>query len=204
MTKKIYLDKVYGDMDSDAMRDFYGDWAGSYDDELARNSYETPGRCARALAGHMADTGAPVLDFGCGTGLSGQALHAAALSCIDGVDITPEMLEQARAKGVYRDLRVIAPGEAPAAPGDYAAIAAVGVIGAGAAPAETFDLLMHALGPGGLLVFSFNDHTLEDPAYEGHVSDWVDGGHARLLVREKGPHLTGIDLNSIVYVIEKN
>ncbi|HEU0222243.1 MAG TPA: class I SAM-dependent methyltransferase, partial [Paracoccaceae bacterium] len=41
----------------------------------------------------------PVLDIGAGTGLLGQALGEIE---VDGIDISPEMLERAEAKGIYR------------------------------------------------------------------------------------------------------
>jgi SAM-dependent methyltransferase len=43
-------------------------------------------------------------DLACGTGRIGQWLHRRGVEVIDGVDLTAEMLEQARAKGVYRRL----------------------------------------------------------------------------------------------------
>ena len=46
-----------------------------------------------------------ILDLGCGTGLVGVALRAlAAGSRLDGLDISPRMLEAARARGIYSDL----------------------------------------------------------------------------------------------------
>jgi len=199
-----FLDKVYGARDAAATRKLYDDWSSSYDDEVDGQGYATPGRCAEALVRYCKGGQRPVLDFGCGTGLSGQALRAVGFEVIDGVDPSAEMLAQAREKGLYRSLEVIEPG-APLAhkPGDYCAIAAIGVIGAGAAPIETFDLLMRGLGRGGFLVLSFNDHALEDPTNEGRLNEWLDCGAARLLCREHGDHLPGIDLKATVYVLEK-
>ena len=199
-----FLDKVYTTKDADGTRKLYDAWAESYEDEVGAEGYATPRRCAEALAAHMADLSAPVLDFGCGTGLSGVALRAAGFTTIDGVDLSPDMLAQARAKGIYRDLKRVEAGAAlPFAPGTHAAVSAIGVIGAGAAPIGVFDTLIGALEPGGRFVFSFNDHTLEDPAFEGKVSDWVDAGGARLLFKEYGDHLPGMGLKSNVYVLEK-
>ena len=45
------------------------------------------------------------LDLGCGTGLSGEAF-AGIVSAIDGIDLSPAMIERARARGLYRDLAV--------------------------------------------------------------------------------------------------
>lgn len=44
------------------------------------------------------------VDLGCGTGRTGAWLRAQGVAVIDGVDLTPEMLEVARSKGVYRKL----------------------------------------------------------------------------------------------------
>ena len=41
-----------------------------------------------------------VLDLGCGTGLAGELFRSAARR-LDGVDLSPKMLEQAAAKGIY-------------------------------------------------------------------------------------------------------
>ena len=45
-----------------------------------------------------------VLDLACGTGRIGAWLRARGAAAIDGIDITPEMLDRARDKGVYRTL----------------------------------------------------------------------------------------------------
>lgn len=43
-------------------------------------------------------------DLGCGTGRTGAWLDAHGVARIDGVDLTPEMLETARARGIYQSL----------------------------------------------------------------------------------------------------
>jgi predicted TPR repeat methyltransferase len=199
-----FLDKAYGARDAASTRKLYDDWAASYEAEIAENGYATPGRCAKALRHHTRDPDLPVLDFGCGTGLSGLALKLEGFSCLDGMDLSAEMLARARAKDIYRHLaRIEADTPLPHEPGDFAAIAAIGVIGAGAAPISLFDRLMTGLAKGGLLVFSFNDHALADPANEAKLNSYLDCGAVRLLFREHGHHLPGIDLKSTVYVVEK-
>ncbi|WP_299591793.1 methyltransferase domain-containing protein [uncultured Tateyamaria sp.] len=200
MTK--FLDRAYQARDATSTRALYDNWAASYEAEVAENGYATPGRCADALKKYVSDVSAPILDFGCGTGLSGLALKLAGFQAIDGVDLSAEMLEGARAKGVYRHLDQIEADSGLPRNG-YAAMAAIGVIGAGAAPIDVLHTLMRALPKGGKLVFSFNDHALEDPANEGGIAAWTDCGAARLLFKEHGDHLPGIDLNSTVYVLEK-
>ena len=200
MTK--FLDKAYQARDAASTRALYDDWAASYEAEVAENGYATPARCAEALKAHVNSLADPILDFGCGTGLSGLALKLAGFETIDGVDLSAEMLTEARAKNVYRDLTQIEAG-ADLPNTNYGAIAAIGVIGAGAAPIDVLHLLMRALPKRGKLVFSFNDHALEDPANLRGVSEWTDCGAAIMLFKEHGDHLPGIGLGSCVYVLEK-
>lgn len=200
-----FLNAAYDLHSTEETRRHYDDWAASYDAELAENRYATPGRCARALARFAPDRTAPVLDIGCGTGLSGMALREAGFATIDGTDLSDEMLARARARtGVYRRLF---PGDAeaplPVAAGAYAAMAAVGVINPGHAPPETVDTALALLPAGGLLVFSLNDHALAEPAFPGKVDAVVASGAAECLMREHGPHLPGIGLEATVYVLRR-
>ena len=198
---KTFLDKAYSKQDA---RQLYDEWAASYEQELAENGYATPGRCAAALHAFMPDPNLPILDFGCGTGMSGLALRLAGFTAIDGIDLSADMLKQATDKNIYRALTQIEVDEAlHHMPGDYAAIAAIGVIGAGAAPISVFDTLMNGLAAGGRFVFSFNDHALADPENEVKLNEWLDTGRARELFREYGEHIPGINLKSNVYVFEK-
>ena len=97
MNERQFLESAYDLPDRQATAGFYGDWAATYDDEIAGNGYATPARCAAALAGRAASREAPVLDIGCGTGLSGLALRAAGFTTIDGTDFSAEMLGACRA-----------------------------------------------------------------------------------------------------------
>ena len=80
-----FLDKVYANT-SDDTRDLYAQWSTSYDQEVAENGYATPSRAAKALASHVEDLSTPVLDYGCGTGLSGIALRKVGFSNLHGID----------------------------------------------------------------------------------------------------------------------
>ena len=203
MTKK-YLDQAYDLQTQDATNALYDQWAASYDDEVKGNGYATPGRCARALYDCLPEPQTPVLDYGCGTGLSGLALKLAGYSQIDGLDPSPEMLEVARGKNIYRRLTLLdLNDDTPIQTGRYQAIAAIGVIGTGAAPVDTLDLLLEALSPGGLLTFSYNDHALADPKFEARLDAWVTRGAAQVRFKEYGPHLPQQGIKSNVYVVER-
>lgn len=204
MTEKM-LENAYDLEDAEATRDFYAKWAASYDLEVLENGYATPARAAHALADYADDLDAPVLDIGCGTGISGKALKSEGFTTIDGCDFSTEMLEKARRKDVYRNLiNTNLENPFPFEQGTYAYITAIGVLNPGHAPAETLTAALDLLLPGGLIVFSLNDHALADKSYEACINEHVDTCNVALLFREYGPHLPKIDLHSNVYVMRKN
>ena len=204
MADKKFLDKVYDVETVDQTRKLYDEWSDSYDEEVGSEGYITPDRLAQALRETINDTATPILDFGCGTGLSGQAFTRSGFTTIDGCDISPEMIAKAKAKGVYRKLwQAKSDGPLGFEPGDYSAIAAVGVISKGAAPAELMDTLLGALASGGLLAFSYNDHTFKDPRYVEKLEQHLESDASRLVYRQEGEHLPGIDLRSTVFILER-
>jgi len=197
---KTFLDQAYSLDSLDATQKLYSEWSASYDAEVAENGYATPKRVATALAG-LIPSNVRLLDFGCGTGLSGLALRAAGFEQIDGCDISHDMLEHAKHKNTHNNLAVVEPGYVPHG---YDAIAAIGVIGTGAAPIETFDLILNALESGGVFATSFNDHALDDPAFAGKIDEVLKARTARLIYQDYGDHFPGMDMNSMIYVLVKN
>jgi predicted TPR repeat methyltransferase len=196
-----FLDKAYGAKTADEVRRLYDDWSASYEDEIGAAGYATPVRVAEALAEAGAWFTEPVLDFGCGTGLGGKALYDIGFDVIDGVDISAEMLARAEAKGLYRTLTLIRPDDPP--PEGYGTIAAIGVIGPGAGPIDLIDRLLAALAPGGLLAFSLNDHALSHPEFPAKVTGLATSGAATLRLVRHGPHLSGIGMESKVFVFQR-
>lgn len=95
------LDKAYEiNGAADAMR-MYGHWAPTYDESFgAAWGYIAPREIAAILRGEIAP-GVEILDIGAGTGLVAEHLRGLT---VDALDITPEMLEVARSKGLYRNL----------------------------------------------------------------------------------------------------
>jgi predicted TPR repeat methyltransferase len=87
------------------VRTLFDQYAGRFDQELVgRLGYSGPARIGEALDKVLGTAGAMrVLDLGCGTGLAGPVLKPRA-SRLDGVDLSPRMLDQAAARGLYDDL----------------------------------------------------------------------------------------------------
>jgi predicted TPR repeat methyltransferase len=199
-----YLGRAYDVDDAEKTRALYDVWAESYDEELRANGYVSPARTAAAMAEAVADRAAPLLDLGCGTGLSGEALHATGFTVIDGTDFSQAMLDVAATKGVYRKLvKGDLNDPIPASPGDCANIAAVGVFSPGHAPAEMIDAVVALLPAGGCFGFSLNDHALEDPAYEDRIRALAEAGRVEVVSAAYGDHLPGIGLRARIYVLRK-
>ena len=198
------LARVYTLNHAAEIKRYYDDWAESYDAELTGSDYRTPQRCADALARHAANPGAPVLDFACGTGLSGLALHRAGFTAIDGIDLSPGMLEQAGRTGVFRRLmQASGAGPLDMRGRGYAAIVACGAIGIGAAPPENLDGALDSLDPGGLFVVSLNDQVLQHPDYAPRLTRAAADGRAEILEAEDGPHLPALELGARVFVLRR-
>jgi predicted TPR repeat methyltransferase len=142
---------------ADYVAALFDDYAANYDRHLTDTlCYDVPAALARELAA----AGVPprlgrVLDLGCGTGLSGLVLRGFSDE-ITGIDLSARMLEQARARGVYAELRqgeIVAElqAEAPASAG-LALAADVFVYMGDLAPVA--QVLARVLRPGGWVAFS--------------------------------------------------
>ncbi len=186
-------------------QEIYKNWAKDYDKDVGEWGYATPPRVAMALriAGANVDKG--LLDFGCGTGLSGLALRAVGFQTIDGTDISPDMLAQAEARDVYRQVWLGEPGSlGHIGLGDYPTICACGVVSLGAAPPETLEMLVGAMTHGNYLGFSYNDATLADRGYTNALDRICLMPDMELVFEEHGPHLPAKDIQSTVYVLKRN
>ena len=200
---KSYLNDVYDGGTNDS-RELYASWASTYDNEVQKNGYVTPERVAKALKDIVTNQSEVILDYGCGTGLSGSALQAVGFTNIDGLDVSQEMVSLAEKKSIYKKLTVFDPSsKIPVHADQYKIITAIGVIGAGAAPLEVFDNLFSLLPPSGLFAFSFNDHTLSDPNYERKVKQCLSSGQAIILHKSYGNHLPKANLKSNIYILKK-
>ncbi|MDH3668070.1 MAG: class I SAM-dependent methyltransferase [Paracoccaceae bacterium] len=183
---------------------FYRDWAARYDEDMVVNRYVSPDRVAAAMAAEVADLTAPILDLGCGTGISGRALQDAGFTTIDATDFSDEMLSAARGKHVYRKLtKGDLHDPIPARPGDYANFAAIGVFSPGHAPADMIDTVMALLPPGGCFGFTLNEHALAEKVYQAHIEELADQGAAEIRFAEMGPHLEALGTKSMVYVLRR-
>ena len=122
------LHRAYSLGAPDTHIDFYRDFAELYDSTYAASlGYIYPLGIASVFSEQKRPQGA-ILDMGCGTGLVATAIRKIDPSAvIDGVDISPDMLGKARAKGEYRDLVAVdLTADCSHIATDYAAIVSAG------------------------------------------------------------------------------
>ncbi|MCW9003295.1 MAG: methyltransferase domain-containing protein, partial [Rhodospirillales bacterium] len=110
-------------------------------------------------------TGERILDLGCGTGLGGEAFRDRAAWMV-GVDLSPGMLREARAKNLYNELReanVESETAFPDMPFDL--VVAADVLVYLGDLSLLFKHVTAALAPGGLFAFSVQAGTEPEPGF---------------------------------------
>ena len=101
-----FVDDAYNLEDAD-MVEFYRKWAAEYDHEmLDKLGYTSPASIAAILIEQLPDTTSKILDLGCGTGLTCRLLAEQGYGCLDGIDISREMLKVSHERGIYRELQI--------------------------------------------------------------------------------------------------
>jgi predicted TPR repeat methyltransferase len=101
------LEKVYSADTPEKAEAAYDGWASKYDADLMAMGYRLPWMFAASVLRHIPFGTGPILDAGCGTGLQVEPLHLLGWRGFTGVDLSTEMMEVARAKGLYDDLQQV-------------------------------------------------------------------------------------------------
>jgi len=199
-----FYERAY-DIEEHETKGFYAEWAATYDEELVGGrGYAMPGRCAAAFTSHVTDRSVPVIDLGCGTGLLGARLAELGHTSIDGIDYSPEMLEQATKTGAYRSLWSADLNQPlDIADGTYGAVAVMGVFSFGHVYAAALDEFRRILAPGGQLVIGVNEVFVDEGSLVAKLGQMEADGLLDVHVREYGAHMPASDVNGWVYVAER-
>ncbi|MEM9011959.1 MAG: class I SAM-dependent methyltransferase [Pseudomonadota bacterium] len=169
------LEQAYAlETPEDSVR-LYRDWAASYDKGFAAaQGYVYPARVAEVFRARARVGDAPVLDVGAGTGLLGAAVGRGE---IDALDISPEMLEQAAAKGVYRSTIV---GDLTQtldlAKGTYGAVTSSGTFTLGHVGPEALGELLRVAKPGALFCLGINAAAFDKYGFGSTIAALVADG----------------------------
>ena len=174
---------VYAAKDRDELAARYDEWAKDYDADLAADFDWQGARVACEVLARYESSGARVLDVGVGTGLAGWELVKLGFSLMDGFDLSPGMIEEAKAKGWYRALQVGVLGEPlPNYPDDsYDAAIATGVFTEGHAPASGFDEIARIVKPGGHFVITLRADIHESHGFKAKEEELAAAGKLTLV-----------------------
>jgi SAM-dependent methyltransferase len=176
----------------DSSRDIYDDWSQDYDDHLQSEfGYISPRVAAAELARRLPQPDLEIIDFGCGTGLVGAALREHGFVSIDGVDISTGMLEQARAKQVYRNLLCAdLTARIPLEDDCYGAGLCVGSLGAGHVGAQHVAEMLRPIRRDGLFVLTMNSSYYQAGNFEQTFRQMQDDGLWSIVKLEEFNYMT--------------
>ena len=154
-TAKERLHWIYASQGNRDLEERYDAWAGEYDEDVAGYGYKIPGIVAGFVGRYLKPTDGQLLDAGAGTGVMGEVLALLGYKELVAMDLSTDMLEVARKKGIYRDVRRMVMGEQLDFPDNaFAGATAVGVLCVAHAPPESFAELIRCTRSGGCIIFS--------------------------------------------------
>ena len=156
--KKIKLNDAYSLKTPEDSIKLYKKWAQTYDEDFALNSnYQSPKKISDFFTEYSKNMDTPILDVGAGTGLVGEILNSKDDKEIIGIDISAEMLDQAKHKRCYSSLIVAdITKKIPLKNNSIGAIVSAGTFTHGHVGVNAFDELLRIAKPGGLFVLSIN------------------------------------------------
>jgi predicted TPR repeat methyltransferase len=150
-----HLGAVYDAKSPEDIARLYDGWAATYDAEMAMAGYRHPAVGVALLARHLPAGGAPLLDAGVGTGITGGWLGILGYPHVEGLDISEGMLAVARGKGAYAALHLAALGQPLRFPdGHFAGIISTGVFTTGHVGAEALPELTRITRADGVIVLT--------------------------------------------------
>ncbi|KAI5356514.1 Putative S-adenosyl-L-methionine-dependent methyltransferase, Methyltransferase domain 25 [Septoria linicola] len=191
-----YLKRAYELNSTAAAHDLYSEWAASYDKDLTSGAYASPLKAVEAYLAHLSSatstqTDKPaltVLDAGCGTGMVAECLIPSAQLTgqsfiVDGVDLTPGMLDVAREKDIYRKLSTADLNELlMIVDGTYDAVLCVGTLTKGHVGPRVFAEFVRVVkAQSGLVVATVHGEIWESGGYRAEVEGLQSAGDVDVL-----------------------
>lgn len=174
---EIGLDDAYSLSSPDDNRKLYAKWAATYEsDFVKKQGYEHP-KVIAEIFNREIPVVQKVIDVGTGTGLVGFHLKNLRNIILDGIDISPEMLAEAKLKNVYRNLYerdLTKPIEKVDAP--YDALICIGIFTHGHLGPEALSHLIPLIKKGGYFVIGANQKYFIERDFERHFEILFNSG----------------------------
>ena len=182
LKKKIGYNEAYSLKTPEDSIKLYNKWAKTYDKDFAfGSSYLSPKKISSFYNKYAKNTDAPILDVGAGTGLVGEYLYKTGHKKIIGIDISSEMLEQAKLKKCYSSLiKADLTKKIPLKSNYAGAVVSAGTFTHGHVGPDALDELLRITKPGGLFVLSINSKVFKKKGFqrklkeiENNISDLI-------------------------------
>ena len=203
-----HLHRVYASTNVEETKSLYDSWAASYDSEMAKEDqeYVGPALAAAHVLKHLGtksiNPSTEILDAGCGTGLAGIALAQLGGKKIDGVDLSPGMLDIARKAGVYRNLDTADLSTRLAYEDNaYDVVCCVGTLTQGHVGPVAIDEFVRIVKPGGLVVATVLGYIYESGGYEAKIESLAKEGRVKLISAEMEDYRRGAGVQARMVVI---
>ena len=172
-----HLEKVYGATTSEALNAAYLGWAKDYDTDVNSMGYRFPILGAAILARHLLKNDATILDAGAGTGLVGGWLYDLGYTHLTALDLSPEMLQKARSRGVYAQLEE---GDLlkrlPFPDNSFEAVIAVGVFTQGHVPPQGLEELLRVSSSKAIVVIPLMENSWEQLGFKEKAMELEKSG----------------------------
>jgi 2-polyprenyl-3-methyl-5-hydroxy-6-metoxy-1,4-benzoquinol methylase len=183
-----YVQRLYARSSPDDCKAIYDEWANTYNFDVQHTGvdYVAPILAASMVVAAGGNLSGSILDAGCGTGLVGVALAKSGANNIDGMDLSPSMLEFARKTRAYKDLAIVDMSKViNKQDQSYDVITCVGTFTQGhVGPKPAFQELIRLLKKDGILVCTVLNDVWVSGGYKAEVERLEALGAATILRSE--------------------
>lgn len=189
-----FISDAYALDNKEGLKAFYRKWATEYDAQMASEDYLSPIGIARSLVKYL-PTGKPhVIDIGCGTGLTGLALVEVRPVRLDGLDISPEMINLAMQRGIYQQCMVADLTASLAIESDrYDAAICSGTFTHAHVGPEAVNEIIRILKPGGLFACTVHFKLWQSAGFKNQFDAMIADSGIYELERKSGAYYEGAE-----------
>ena len=186
---KTDVSKSYQATSVEQQKQAYNEWAEKYEADLCAMGYRIPAVIASLFVQHVDQDAGPILDAGCGGGIQAEPLVLLGYGPIIGIDLSEGMLEVARQKNIYSELKQATLGETLSFADDtFSAVLSAGTITPRHAPAHSFEEIIRITKSGAPILFSMRDDPAQEPAYPQMLDQLESEGKWRPIFKTDSFH----------------
>ncbi len=197
-----FLDKHYAAKTVEEVKSVYDAWAPTYETELGEENYQGAQSVATIVAEVVKERDASILDVGCGTGLVGRQLHRHGFTCLNGIDLSQGMLDEAASKGCYQQLtRVDLTAPIEIAAGSFDVVVSAGLFTQSLLGPEVLKRVCELARPGGRAVIGINVEAFDAQDYPQTLDQMIQSRDGELQMIRDMPYWPAKGITSRVVVI---